>query len=375
MHGPVAAPSPHVGPHAEAAHRRDLQRSTRDDGSIDAAFRGALADAVRLYEHMVTLRLVSARMVGLQRSEKLAFHASSIGEEALVVASALAARESDWLFPGVRQWGAALVRGLPIASYMHHAFGSEADPAKGHSAPDHPPARRFRVAPASGIPGAHVPQAVGAAWAAKIKKDDVAAVALFDESVSGAGDFHNALNFAGVFKPAVVFVCASDGDGAPRGAHARRVTFAASRERALAYGIASATVDGSDALAVLTVVRAALARAVAGKGATLIEAVTHPLTGDAARLPAEAWLRGDAELLSIGEGDPLVRLRGVLEREKLMDAAAGDALVRAVRATLDAAAVDAERAGPPSTSTLFEDVYAEVPAHLVAQKESSPWRR
>ncbi|NVL67747.1 thiamine pyrophosphate-dependent enzyme, partial [Escherichia coli] len=70
---------------------------------IDAAFRGALADAVRLYEHMVTLRLVSARMVGLQRSEKLAFHASSIGEEALVVASALAARESDWVFPGVRQ--------------------------------------------------------------------------------------------------------------------------------------------------------------------------------------------------------------------------------------------------------------------------------
>jgi TPP-dependent pyruvate/acetoin dehydrogenase alpha subunit len=377
MHaGPVAAPSPPAGPHVDAAQRRDLQRSTRDDGSVDAAFRGALADAVRLYEHMVTLRLVSARMVGLQRSEKVAFHSSSIGEEALVAASALAARESDWVFPGVRQWGAALVRGLPIATYMHHAFGSHADPAKGHSAPDHPPARRFRVAPASGIPGAHVPQAVGAAWAAKIKKDDVAAIAIFDESVSGAGDFHNALNFAGVFKPAVVFVCASD--GAPRGAHAsRRETFAASRERALAYGIASATVDGSDALAVLTVVRAALARAVAGKGATLVEAVTHPLTADAARLPADAWLRGDAELLSIGEGDPLVRLRAVLEREKLIDPspASGDALVREIREAIDAAAAGAERAGPPATSTLFEDVYAEVPAHLLAQKESSPWRR
>jgi pyruvate dehydrogenase E1 component alpha subunit len=271
----------------------------------------------------------------------------------------------------VRQWGAALVRGLPIASYMHHAFGSQSDPAKGHSAPDHPPARRFRVAPASGIPGAHVPQAVGAAWAAKIKKDDVAAIAIFGESVSGAGDFHNALNFAGVFKPAVVFVCASEGE--PRGS--RRETFAASRERALAYGIASATVDGSDALAVLTVVRAALARATAGKGATLIEAVTHPLTADAARLSDAAWLSGDAELLAIGDADPLSRLRGVLEREKLVDAGRIDAMVREIRAAIDTAVGGAERAGPPAASTIFEDVYAEVPAHLVAQKESSPWRR
>ena len=254
---------------------------------------------------------------------------------------------------------------------MHHAFGSSKDAAKGHSAPDHPPARRFRVAPASGIPGAHVPQAVGAAWAAKIKKEDVAAIAIFGEPVSGAGDFHNALNFAGVFKPACVFVCRNDGRSKARPEEAS----AGNHGRALAYGIASATVDGSDALAVLTVVRAALARAVltgGAKGATLIEAVTQPL---APTLPAEAWQRGGAELLALGEGDPLVRLRRMLEREKLLDAAAGDAIVTDVRAAIDAAVVAAEQAGPPATSTLFDDVYAEVPAHLRAQKESSPWRR
>jgi len=327
-----------------------------DNGALEPAFRASLSDAVSLYRHMTTLRLVSARMVDLQRSEKVAFHSSCIGEEAVIAAATLAARENDWVFPGAREWGAALVRGLPIADYMHHAFGSAKDPAKGHSAPDHPPARRFRVAPASGVPGAHLPQAVGAAWAAKIKKDDVATIAIFGEAVASTGDLHNALNFAGVFKAACVFVCRT---GHGRSATARPESFAAARDRALAYGIASASVDGGDALAVLTVVRAALARAVSGKGATLIEAVTQPFAA--------------------GEGDPLVRLKRVLEREKLLDAAADEAMGREIRAALDAAVTEAEQAAPPATSTIFEDVYAEMPEHLrlaqIAQKESSPWRR
>jgi TPP-dependent pyruvate/acetoin dehydrogenase alpha subunit len=344
----------------------ETSSSRAGDGLVDPAFRGALADAVVLYRHMITLRLVSARMVGLQRSEKVAFHSACLGEEGVIAAAALAARAGDWVFPGVREWGAAIVRGLPLDDYMHHAFGSAGDPAKGHSAPDHAPARRFRVGPASGLAGAHVPQAVGAAWAAKIKKDDVATIAIFGEAATGSGDLHNALNFAGVFKPACVFVCRAD--------HARRASDerAAARERAVAYGIASATVDGSDALAVLTVVRAALARSLEGKGATLIEAFTRPL---APTLPAEAWQRGDAALLALGEGDPLVRLRRVLEHERLLDAESDEAITREVRAAIDAAVAVAERAGPPEAATIFEDVYAEVPPHLRAQKESSPWRR
>ncbi|MDB4944072.1 MAG: Branched-chain alpha-keto acid dehydrogenase, component, alpha subunit, partial [Labilithrix sp.] len=215
--------------------------------------------AARLYGHLVTLRLLSARMVLLQRAGKIAYHASSIGEEGVIVAAALAARPEDWVFPGAREWGAALVRGLPLETYVHHAFGNSEDPAKGHSAPDHPPARSVRVAPASGVAGAHLPQAVGTAWAAKIKKDDVACVAIFGEAANATGDLHNALNFAGVFKPQVVFVC--------REAEAPKAGTA--DDRALAYGIASAVVDGSDPLAVHALVTEALARAATGKGATL----------------------------------------------------------------------------------------------------------
>src|SRR4051794_18858304 len=118
----------------QASLAENLLRAVQPDGTIEAAFRGALVDAVSLYEHMLTLRLLSARMVDLQRSEKIGFHTSSLGEEAVVAATAMAARDADWVFPGAREWGAAIVRGLPISAYVHHAFGSSADAAKGHSA-------------------------------------------------------------------------------------------------------------------------------------------------------------------------------------------------------------------------------------------------
>ena len=314
----------------------------------------ASAEVVALYRHLVTLRLLSARMVHLQRTEKVSAHASSLGEEGVIAASVLAARAEDWIFPGAREWGAAIVRGLSIGDYLHHAFGSGADVAKGHSAPDHPPARRVNVAPASGVAGAHVAQAVGAAWAAKIKKDDVACVALFGEAANSSGDLHNALNFAGVFKAPVVLVCRVDG----------RHHAGAPVDRAIAYGLAHARLDGSDPLAVLTTVRAALKRATSGQGATLLEVTTQPL---APSLDDRVWATLGDELLALGDRDPLVVLRSGLD----LDAAGQAAIADEARAAIDAAVVAAEAAGPPARGTIFEDVYAEMPSHLKAQKESA----
>jgi len=356
------ASSPEGPSHADEAFARDALTALRDDGAVDPAFRSALEDALTLYRHMVRVRLLSARMIELQRAERVAYHSACIAEEAVVVGATLAARSGDWVFPGAREWGAAIVRGLPVAAYVHHAFGTSQDPAKGHSAPDHPPARAVNVAPASGVVGAHVPQAVGAAWAAKIKKHDVATIALFGEGATSTGDFHNAVNFAGVFKAPCVLVCRNNGRAVstPTSRQTRSESFAA---KAVAYGVASARVDGSDALAVLTVVRAALARAVAGKGPTLIEAITTPGSIDG------------GDVLATSDRDPLVRLRRALERERLTPEGGYEAIAREARAEIDAAVAAAEAAAPLAPSTIFEDVYAEVPAHLVLQKESSPWRR
>ncbi|WP_169928236.1 thiamine pyrophosphate-dependent dehydrogenase E1 component subunit alpha [Labilithrix luteola] len=350
-------------PEAPAEPASGLLRALADDGALDGgepAFRQAANMAVAAYRAMVRLRLLSARMVELQRSEKIAFHASSIGEEAVIVASALGVRADDWLFPGVREWGAAVVRGLPIAAYVHHAFGTALDPAKGHSPPDHPPARRFNVAPASGVVGAHAPQAVGAAWSAKVRKDRVATLAIFGDGATSTGDFHNAMNFAGVLKAPCVLVCRNNGHAVstPQARQTKTETFA---EKAVAYGVASARVDGSDVLAVLAVVRAAIARADEGKGPTLVEAVTTPASG--------AALEG-ADLLALGPNDPIVRLRRFLDREGALDAASAEAIVREARAEIDTAVAEAEAAEKPAKRTIFEDVYADVPAHLVEQQRT-----
>jgi TPP-dependent pyruvate/acetoin dehydrogenase alpha subunit len=305
-----------------------MQHATETGG---AAFAQSMA-----HRHMIRLRLLSARMVLLQRlrPEKVASHHACFGEEAAFVGATRGLRADDWVFPGVREWGAGLVRGIPIAEYVHHAFGSKAARAKGHAPPDFVSSRAARVAPASGVPGAHLPQAVGAAWAAKIRRDDVAALVLFGAEVTSTGDFHNAMNFAGVMNAPCVFVCRGDGSAA----------------RAVAYGVASAKVDGMDASAVERRVREAIERAAAGKGATLIEAVTKPVTSlDDAALGSDAVL-------------------GDLPHD--------EAFVREVRGEIDAAIAAAEAAGAPDPATIFQDVYAAPPTTLAAQeKELRSWRR
>jgi pyruvate dehydrogenase E1 component alpha subunit len=347
-----AAPDPsHASPLVPPASD-DLVRAMRDDG-VDAPFRAALEIAAALQRHMVRARVVSARMVALQRAEKIGYHTASIGDEAAIVGAVLAMRAGDWVFPGARDWYAALARGLPLATYVHHAFGSAGDPAQGHAAPDHVPARAVHVVPPSGVVGAHLPQAVGAAWAAKIAKDDVATLALFGAEVAEGGDFHNALNFAGVFKAPVVFVC--------RAKAGKRIA-----DRAVAYGLASARVDGADALAVLTVVKAALARAMGGKGPTLVEAVSPALDG-LASLADGAF--SSNQVLDLGAADPLTRLRRVLARENAAELEAVEALAEEARAELDAAVSAAQHAGPPAPATIFDHVYAGMPAHLAAERQ------
>ncbi|HVH41167.1 MAG TPA: thiamine pyrophosphate-dependent enzyme, partial [Labilithrix sp.] len=137
-------------------------------------------------------------------------------------------------------------------------------------------------------------------------------------------------------------------------------------DRAVAYGLASARVDGGDALAVFSVVKAALARTTEGKGPTLIEAVS-PVIDGLASLDDEALASGD--VLDLGESDPLVRLRRALALAKLVELGVEESIAHDVRVELAGAITAAESAGPPAPSTIFEHVYAGVPAHLAAERQ------
>jgi pyruvate dehydrogenase E1 component alpha subunit len=328
----------------------------RGESLAARARRDAYQAAPLLHRHMLRLRMLSARMVDLQREGRIAFHASILGEEAAVVAAALAARATDWVFPGTREWGVGLVRGLSLAAYAHHAFGTAEDAAKGHAPPDHPVAKSQRVAPASGVVGAHVPQAVGFAWAARTRREDVVTLAVFGDGATSTGDFHNALNFAGVFRAPCVFVCRNNGraGASPTSRQTRTQTLA---EKAVAYGIASARVTGTDAVETLAVLREAVLRAADGKGATLVEVLTHP-----------PETLDDVDLFALPGEDALAALRSMLVAEGRLDAASDSALRARIGAEIDAAVAEASAASPPAPATLFDDVYARIPSHLEAQR-------
>jgi 2-oxoisovalerate dehydrogenase E1 component alpha subunit len=314
----------------------------RDDGSIDPAVAAGLSDelAVALYEHMVLARTLDERLVALQRDGAIASHASAVGEEAAIVGAAAALRDEDWVFLGSREFAAALWRGMPLSAYAQHVFGTGRDPAHGRNAPDPPFWRPARVASGSPLAGTQIPHAVGAAWAARTKKADIASLVFFGEGATSSGDFHTGLNFAGVMRAPVIAVCRNNGWAMSTPA-SKQTASGGFALKAVAYGLRGVCVDGADVVAVLSVVREARERAAAGQGATIIEAV----------IPAQ-------------DRDPIERMRRHLEARGLWAAEREERLAAEVHADVERAVVEAASCEKPARETMLKDVYAELPWHL-----------
>ena len=361
---PSAARNPHD---TEAA---DVVKVLRADGTLDPTTdpRLAPAEVLRLYTAMVRLRLIDERMTTLQREGRVGYHRGSLGEEAAVLGSAFAMREKDWIFPCYRELGAALLRGMPLQRYVDHMFGNENDPAKGRQMPDLYSWRAGHIASASSPAGTQITQAVGFAWAARIKREELAVLAYFGDGATSSNDFHNGLNFAGVFKAPVVLFCRNNGwaQSCPTERQTGSETFA---EKGIAYGIPGVRVDGNDLLAVVKVTRDAVARAARGEGPTLIEALTYRMGAHSTSDDPRAH-RSESSLDAWRELDPILRLRRHLARIQPWTDASEEAVEAEIDAQLKAAVAVAETTREPSLDSMFDDVFAAPPWHLVEQREA-----
>lgn len=336
-----------------------LVRVLREDASADPS-EVLLSDGelVALYRLMVLNRTLDERMVAMQRQGRIGFYIGSIGEEATVLGSAAAMQPDDWLFPSYREHGAALLRGMPLATFLCDLLGNAGDAMIGHQMPCHEAWRPGCFASISSPIATQVPHAVGAALAARIRGDDMVSLAWFGEGATSANDFHAGLNFAGVRKAPCVFVCRNNGwaISVPREAQTGSETIA---QKAIAYGIAGVRVDGNDLLAVHTVTRRARERAAAGLGPTLVECVTYRIEGHSTSDDPRAYR--PAELVEPWRRkDPIVRLRAHLAQRGLHDEAAEARVREEVKEEILAAIQEAERQPPkPPLETLFQGVYAE----------------
>ncbi|MEU2598589.1 pyruvate dehydrogenase (acetyl-transferring) E1 component subunit alpha [Streptomyces hirsutus] len=311
-----------------------------------------------LYAELVKGRRYNAQATALTKQGRLAVYPSSTGQEACEVAAALVLEEQDWLFPSYRDTLAVVARGVDPVETLTLLRG---DWHTGYDPYEH------RVAPLSTPLATQLPHAVGLAHAARLKGDDVVALAMVGDGGTSEGDFHEALNFAAVWRAPVVFFVQNNGF-AISVPLAKQTAAPSLAHKAVGYGMPGRLVDGNDAAAVHEVLADAVRHARAGGGPTLVEAITYRVEAHTNADDATRY-RGDAEVETWKGHDPVVLLEQEMTRLGLLD----DDRIAAVRQDAETMAADlrARMNQDPALDPmdLFAHVYAEPTSQLLEQRE------
>jgi 2-oxoisovalerate dehydrogenase E1 component alpha subunit len=323
------------------------------------AFARDTAVLEELYRMMMLTREFDARAVTLQRTGQLGTYPSSLGQEAVSVGLAHAMHSTDVFVPSFREQGAQLVRGVsPLELLLYWGGDERGSDFSG-------PRQDFPVC----VPvGSQVAHAVGIALAIKLRKEPRAVVCAMGDGATSKGDVYEAMNVAGVWQLPVVFVINNNGwaISLPRAAQSASETLA---QKAIAAGFEGEQVDGNDVIAMRQATACALEKCREGRGPHLIEALTYRL-GDHTTADDASRYRSDEEVSSRWQADPLARLREYLgsscdwnrDKEGLLIAECKQQIEEAVQAYL---------ATPPQpVSSLFDYLYAELPAALAGQRDA-----
>ncbi len=324
-----------------------------------------LEDRVELLRLMVTTRAIEERGLSLYKQGKVSgsFY-DGRGQEATAVGATFALGPDDPVCPLIRDLGAHLVKGTPPAAILAHYLGRAGGVGRGRDGNVHlGDATRGVVGMVSMLPDMMV-VAVGMAWAFKLRGEQRCALSLFGDGATSVGDWHEAMNLAGLWQVPAIFVL--EQNGYAYSTPSSRQFVVDPLERAKVYGIAAASVDGNDAEAVFEVTRQARERALAGGGPTLIAAQTMRMHGhgahdDASYVPPELFAQWAAR-------DPLERQRERL-RALGVDVAAIDA---EVRAQVDLATDEALAMAEPPPARPLEDVFCEGEPRVVG-RGAAPW--
>lgn len=322
----------------------------------DAAADADPALLLRLYAELIRGRRYNTQATALTKQGRLAVYPSTTGQEACEIAAALALEERDWLFPSYRDTLAAVARGLDPVQALTLLRG---DWHTGYDPHEH------RIAPLCTPLATQLPHAVGLAHAARLKGDDVVALAMVGDGGTSEGDFHEALNFAAVWKAPVVFFVQNNGF-AISVPLAKQTAAPSLAHKAVGYGMPGRLVDGNDAVAVHQVLTEAVARARRGGGPTLVEAVTYRIDAHTNADDATRY-RAAGEVETWRAHDPILLLERELTERGLLDEDTRSAAAEAAE-TMAADLRERMNADPVlDPMDLFSHVYAEQTAQLREQ--------
>jgi pyruvate dehydrogenase E1 component alpha subunit len=310
---------------------------------------------------MLLARRFDEFQLKLQHQGRLGTFAPSSGQEAAQLGAAAALRKEDWVVPSFRELATHLWRGAPLDQILLFFDGYNEGAAPGEESHDLPTA----------IPVAtQIPHAVGLAYAARYQGRDDVAMVFFGDGATSEGDFHEGLNFAGVFSTPTIFVCQNNqwAISVPREHQTHSKTLA---QKALAYGIPGIQVDGNDVLAVYQAAHEAVERARRGEGPTLIECITYRLSAHTTADDPKRY-RSHEEEEAWKKCDPLRRFRHYLEEKGLLDDGAVEAMEQEIEEEIKQAWERAEERMAELTdpTVIFDHQFAEMPAYLQEQRDA-----
>src|ERR1700674_3281181 len=280
---------------------------------------------------------------------------TGIGQEAIIVGTCFGLRKDDYICPLHLDLGAFLMKGVDARTMMSQMFAKDTTLSKGRDSALHSGVTELGIFGNTSMLGANLPVAAGLALTFKMERTDNVVVAYFGEGASNTGDFHEALNFAGVHRLPIVFVCENN-------QYAYSVPIEKSMaiddvaDRAHGYGFDGVAINGNDVLAVYQATLGAIARARAGEGPTLIECKTYRWHGHSEH--DKAFYRSDEELAMWKSRDPIPTFTTYLRARHVLDDEKQKEIEARVAATIDEAREFAMSSPDPKPEDAVTDLYA-----------------
>ncbi len=329
-----------------------------ENGNADEKLMPKLSDKQikELYELMILVRTFDDKAFAMQRQGRIGTYIQFKGQEASQIGSAYVLQDKDWMFPMYRSIGALIARKHPMHKLLQYAGGD----IKGLRGPDN--VNNF---PITITVGTQITLAVGCAWASKLKNEKTVSLVYFGEGASSKGDFHEGLNFAGVFKVPAIFICENNqyAISVPRKRQTAAETIA---QRAISYGIKGIQVDGMDVFAMYKATQEAADNARAGKGATLIEALTYRLCDHSTSDDAKRY-RTEQEFKSWMKKEPILRLEKYMRSKKLLDDKYKKEVAKKASEQVEKEVKIYENLPAPKPEEMLKYVYSELTPNLKEQ--------